>query len=140
MAITVELPGSGLMFFAGLYRGEAPTGFSDREGALFKEYLTHLVYLWRVRVRDLLLEASPRASDAFALSDANGNLLYLGARLGTLLHAQYPGWHGSALPSEVAAMVSRAPSALALGPHQLALQPCGELVTLTLERARGRLK
>lgn len=138
MAITVELPGSGLMFFAALYRDEASPAFDDIESTVFAEFLAHLLQCWRMRVRELLLGAHPRASDAFALADARGNLLYLGARLGGLLQAHYPGWSGSPLPAELASMVGRAPSTATLGAQRLTLQPCGELVTLALER-EGRV-
>jgi DNA-binding CsgD family transcriptional regulator len=134
MAITVELPGSGLLFFAALYRGDASPAFDDGDSALFAEFFAHLLHHWRMRVRELLLGARPRASDAFALADAHGNLLYLGARLGGLLHEHHPAWDGSALPAELASMVARAPAVVALGAHRLTLQPCGELVTLALER------
>ena len=134
MAITVELPGSGLMFFVALYRGAASPAFDDGESALFAEFFTHLLHHWRLRVRELLLGAHPRASDAFALADTHGNLLYLGARLGSLLHEHHPAWTGSTLPAELATMAARAPAAVALGAHRLTLQPCGELVTLALER------
>ncbi len=134
MAMTVELPGSGLLFFVALYRGEASPGFDDGESALFKEFVAHLLHHWRIRVRELLLGAHPRASDAFALADRHGNLLYLGARLGSLLHERHPAWAGSLLPADLASVVARAPGAVALGAHQLTVQPCGELVTLALER------
>lgn len=134
MAITVELPGSGLMFFVSLYRDAAAHAFDDGESALFAEFFAHLLCHWRMRVRDLLLGAHPRASDAFALADKHGNLLYLGARLGSLLHEHHPAWAGSTLPAELASLLARAPAAVALGAHRLTLQPCGELVTLALER------
>lgn len=137
MAITVELSGSGLMFFVALYRSDASGAFDDGESALFAEFFTHLVHHWRMRVRELLLGAHPRASDAFALADVHGNLLYIGARLGSLLQEQHPAWTGSTLPPELASMAARAPAAMALGTHRLTLQPCGELVTLSLERGAG---
>jgi len=138
MAITVELPGSGLMFFVSLYRGDASPAFDDDESALFAEFFAHLLQHWRMRVRELLLGAHPQATEAFALADAHGNLLYLGARLGRLLLDRHPAWNGTALPVELASMLVRAPVAVALGPHRLTLQPCGQLVALALDRD-GRL-
>jgi DNA-binding CsgD family transcriptional regulator len=138
MAITVELPGSGLLFFAALYRGDASPAFDDGDSALFAEFFAHLLHHWRMRVRELLLGTHLRASDTFALADTHGNLLYLGARLGSLLHKHHPAWTGSTLPAELASVVARAPSVVALGTHRLTVQPCGELVTLALERG-GRL-
>jgi DNA-binding CsgD family transcriptional regulator len=55
-----------------------------------------------------------------------------------LLHEHHPAWAGSALPAELASMLARAPCVVTLGAHRLALQPCGELVTLALERG-GRV-
>ena len=138
MAVTVELPGSGLMFFAAVYRDEVSPGFDDVECTVFAEFLAHLLQHWRLRVRELLLGTHPRASDAFALADSHGNLLYLGARLGGLLQEEYPRWSGSTLPDELASMVAQAPSTVTLGAQRIVLQPCGELVTLALER-EGRV-
>lgn len=134
MAITVELPGSGLMFFVALYRDAAAPAFDGDESVLFAEFCAHLLEHWHHRVRELLLGVHLRASETFALADAHGNLLYLGARLGSLLQERHPAWSGSALPADLAAAVARAPAAIALGRHRLSLQPCGELVALALER------
>lgn len=134
MALTVELPGSGLMFFISLYRDEASPAFDDGESVLFAEFSTHLLHHWRSRVQGLLLGAAPQSSDAFALADAQGNLLYLGGRLASVIHKACPGWDGSTLPAEIATALSAAPSAMALGGHGLTLQPCGELVALALDR------
>lgn len=134
MALTVELPGSGLMFFIALYRDEASPAFDDGESVLFAEFSTHLLHHWRNRVQGLLLGATPQASDAFALADAHGNLLYLGGRLAAVIHKACPGWDGSTLPEEIVTASAHAPSAMALGGHGLSLQPCGELVALALDR------
>ena len=138
MAVTVELPGSGLLFFVALYRSAASPPFSDTESALFAAFCAHLLQHWRQRVRALLMGAQPRASDDFALADTDGRLLYLGARLGRLLHQHHPDWSGSTLPAELASMAARAPIAVSLGAYRLALHPCGEVVTLALERG-GRV-
>ena len=54
MALTMELPGSGLMFFISMYRSEASRAFDDNEGALFAEFATHLVHHWQACVQDAL--------------------------------------------------------------------------------------
>jgi len=134
MALTVELAGSGLMFFVVLYRGEASPAFDDRESALFAEFAVHLLHHWRVRVQDLLGSAATRSSEGFALANAQGELLYLGERLGAAIHKAHPGWAGSALPAELGEALGRAPCAIALGGRGLTLQPCGELIALSLDR------
>jgi len=138
MAITAELPGSGLMFFVALYRGEASPAFDDHESLLFAEFSTHLLQHWHVRVQALLLDAAPQSADSFALTDPHGNLHYLGARLGAAIRKACPGWTGSALPAEIVAALGRVPGAIALGAHGLTLQACGELVALTLDRGNRR--
>ncbi|OYT86642.1 MAG: helix-turn-helix transcriptional regulator [Burkholderiales bacterium PBB6] len=134
MAITLEMPDSGMMFFVSLYRSEAEPAFDDDEAERFAQFTMHLLQHWRFRVQDLLLDASSGASDGFALADTRGGLLYLGARLGQVLHGRYPEWVDSPLPLEVSAMLAKAPCALALGPERLTLQPCGELVVIALDR------
>lgn len=138
MAITVELPDSGLMFFVALYRGAEEAAFDDDESALFAEFTKHLLHHWRLRCRDLILARSPGSAEAFALAGVDGELLYLGARLGRLLHARYPQWAGSILPAELAAMLKVVPCTVAVGGERLTLQPCGELVVLALDRAGRR--
>lgn len=134
MAITVELPDSGLMFFVALYRGADETAFDDDESVLFAEFTAHLLHHWRQRCRDLILAASPGSSETFALAGADGELLYLGARLGRLLLMRYPQWTGSWVPAELAELLRTAPCAVALGSERLTLHPCGELVVIALDR------
>lgn len=134
MAITVELPGSGLMFFVSLYRPAEMAHFDDTESVLFTEFARHLLQHWRVRVQQMLLASPPGASDALGLVDAHGELHYLGARLGRCLQAQWPGWSGSTLPAELAGRLREAPCVVALGSERLTLQACGELLVLSLDR------
>lgn len=134
MALTVELPGSGLMFFVALYRADEQGAFSTDEGSVLQEFFRHLLDHWQARVQDILIGATAQPSDAFALADAHGELLYLGGRMGRLLHAAYPQWSGSMLPPELAALLKGAPGTIALGQHHLTMTPCGELLALSLER------
>jgi DNA-binding CsgD family transcriptional regulator len=136
MALTTEMPGSGLLFFVALYRGEDGPAFDERDSVVFHEFTRHLAQRWQRRVQDMLRQAATRDSDAFALADARGELLYLGKRLGTLLHQAYPGWDGSLLPPQIAAALAHGTGALALVGQQLLLQRCGELLALSLERKR----
>ena len=138
MAVTLELPGSGMSFFVALYRGAGDVAFDDVQAALFAEFTRHLLQHWRARVRDMLLTTSGTATDSFALADAHGELLYLGARLGRLLHQQFSGWGGSTLPPPVTALLAQAPCAMALGSEQLTVQACEALMVLALHRGGGR--
>lgn len=133
MAISLELPGSGMLFFIALYRDAAGPAFGDNESVFFSEFAVHLLHHWRARVRDLLLSSSVRASESFALASRDGALLYLGSRLGRQLHKHYADWSGSKLPADLAAMLPNAPCAVA-SPERLTLEPCGELVLLALDR------
>ena len=137
MALTAELPGSGLMFFVCLYRGEHEPAFDEREGLLFGEFTTHLLQRWCRRVQALLLGPASRSAEAFALADPTGELHYLGRRLGRVLHEHAPEWSGSTLPPSVTALLQRGSGAALLGRHRLRLEPCGGLVAISLETGRG---
>lgn len=139
MAITVELPGSGLLFFISLYRGEQAPTFSDDDSVLLAEYSAHLLQHWLLRVREMLLSKTSISAESHALADLNGNLLYLGRRLGQLLHAAHPRWQGSVLPAALAPLLSGAPCVFALGRHKLGVQRCGGLVTIEIEGPRRTL-
>lgn len=135
MAITLELPGSGLLFFVSLYRGREAPAFDDTEALLFAEFSRHLLLHWHGRIQQQVQAAMSRSSDGFGLADAQGQLLYLGQRLGTLLHRAHPDWSGTSLPPPLAQAQGRVPCSLPLGRQQLTLQACGDLLALTLEPA-----
>lgn len=137
MALTAELPGSGLMFFVSLYRGEHEPAFDEREALLFGEFTTHLLQRWCRRVQAMLLGPGARAADSFALADPTGELHYLGHRLGRVLHELVPDWSGSTLPPAVTRLLQRSAGAAALGRHRLRLEPCGGLVAIWLDAGRG---
>jgi DNA-binding CsgD family transcriptional regulator len=138
MALTKELPGSGLMFFVSLYRGETSPAFSDNESALFAEFVAHLQHHWRVRVREFLGHPGIPSSDGFGLADCYGDLFYLDKRLGVAIHKAYPDWVGSRLPLELVTALRQIPSAISLDGRGLTLHPCGDLVVLSLDGASGR--
>lgn len=133
MALTMDLPGSGLMFFVALYRSEESRAFDDNEGALFAEFAAHLVHHWQACVQDFLGSASIKSFEGFALTDACGDLLYVGKRLGAAIHQAHPGWGGSRLPVDMLAALRQVPSAISVGGCGLTLQPCGALVALALD-------
>jgi DNA-binding CsgD family transcriptional regulator len=134
MAITMELPASGLMFFVSIYRRPGAPPFRDDEAVIFGEFARHLVQHWR-DVLDGLQGAVPgRTWDAYAFADGEGRLIYLGARVGQVLHQAEPTWQGTMLPSAVAAQARQAPCTVTMGrSDRLALVPCGGLLALVLE-------
>ena len=139
MAITMELPASGLMFFVSIYRRPGAPAFRDDEAVIFGEFARHLVQHWR-DVLDGLQGAVPgRSWDAYAFADGDGRLIYLGARVGQVLHQADPAWQGTMLPAAVAALARQAPCTAAMGrTDRLAIVPCGRLLALVLEdRGQG---
>lgn len=133
MALTMALPDSGLMFFVALYRGEESRAFDDNEGALFTEFATHLMHHWQACVQDVLGSASTKSFEGFALTDACGDLLYVGKRIGAAIHEAHPDWAGSRLPVDMLAALRQVPSAISIGGCGMTLQPCGALVALALD-------
>jgi DNA-binding CsgD family transcriptional regulator len=133
MALTMELPGSGMMFFVALYRGKESLAFDDNEGVLFAEFAKHLLHHWQTCVQNALGNASTRSFEGFALTDPYGDLLYMGKRLGAVIHRAHPDWSGSRLPPTMVAAMHQVPGAISVGGCGLTLQPCGALVALALD-------
>lgn len=134
MAITLELPGSGLMFFVSLYRGESAPAFSDMEALLFGEYGAHLARCWHLRVQQRLRTASVAGGDALALCEPSGQVLYLGRALAGAIRGTLGDWQGTTMPAELVARFGERPLTLRLGKLPLAIGPCGELVAVTIAR------
>ncbi len=135
MAITRTLPGSGLLQFISLYRGEGEPAFEPVHRTLFAEFSAHLMQRWSARVSELLDSSAP-TGDAQALVDGRGELVYLGARLALLLRERFPDWNGTLLPAELAEKTRRLPRQLHLGRRRLSAQARGELMLLSLAPQR----
>lgn len=135
MAITRTLPGSGLLQFISLYRGEASPGFEPLQRTLFAGFSAHLMQRWSTRVGELLDSGTP-TGDGQALVDGRGELVYLGARLAMLLRERFPDWNGATLPVELAEKTRRLPRQLTLGRRRLSAQARGELMLLSLAPQR----
>lgn len=129
MAITVDLPGSGVQFFVALYRRDPHDGFGDVEGTLFAEFTRHLVQSWRYRLADLCL-AGPL--DALALSDANGRLCHLGRQVADLLRRDCKDWCGTVLPPALMAALDGAPRCIRFAGARLSVGPAGDLVAIRM--------
>lgn len=134
MAITRALAGSGLLQFLSLYRGQAAAPFAPAQRVLFEQFSAHLMQRWSARIAALVGTATP--GEAHGLVDAAGDFVYVGARLALLLREHHPGWDGTRLPAALATAARQAPVALKLGAQRLSVQPCGELLLLSLAPQR----
>ncbi len=133
MAITVELPGSGMMFFVSVYRPPQGPPFSGQEAELFGEFVAHLLCHWRHALQRLQALPSAHPWDGHALAEPDGNLLYVGLRLGQALHHAHPQWSGPALPAALHAGLCKLPGTMALGKStRLRFEACGPLVLISL--------
>lgn len=135
MAITRSLIGNGLLQFISLYRGEASPAFTPAQRLLFAHFSDHLMQRWSSRIAELV-GIDGTASDAQALVDPRGGFVYLGARLGLLLHERFPHWNGDTLPEELARSTRRTPGNVALGRRRLTAQHRGDLLLLSLAPSR----
>ncbi|MBT9513122.1 MAG: LuxR family transcriptional regulator [Acidovorax sp.] len=133
MALTAELPHSGLMFFVSVYRPQARTEFTDAETVLFGEFVVHLLQHWHHRLQRLQTDSPRRPWDSFALAQPTGELLFAGLRISQALRVACPEWAGTRLPPAVVQALPGAPCNLVLGKAcRLRLEPCGPLVALSI--------
>jgi DNA-binding CsgD family transcriptional regulator len=133
MALTAELPHSGLMFFVSVYRPQTRTEFTDAETVLFGEFVLHLLQHWHHRLQRLQNDSPRRPWDSFALAQPTGELLFAGLRISQALRAAHPEWAGTHLPPAVVQALPGAPCNLVLGSAcRLRLEPCGPLVALSI--------
>lgn len=137
MAITLELPGSGLLFFVALYRGESEPAFAATDEPVFGEYGRHLMQHWQLGLQTLLGQASTDGARGYALCERDGRLLYIGATLARALRRHFDGWQGQSLPEALRAGLQRAPCRVPLGRQSLVVGRCGELFTLGVGQAGG---
>jgi DNA-binding CsgD family transcriptional regulator len=139
MALTAELPHSGLMFFVSVYRQRTRTEFTDAETVLFGEFVVHLLQHWHHRLQRLQNDSPRRPWDSFALAQPTGELLFSGLRISQALRAACPQWTGTRLPAAVVQALPGAPCTLALGKAcRLRLEPCGPLVALSMASDRHK--
>jgi DNA-binding CsgD family transcriptional regulator len=136
MAITLDLPESGLMFFVCLYRCERGRAFDDDEAAQFGQYGRHLRLHWTTRVRDAMRRVFAGDALGLALCEASGRLLYLGAGMASLIVRHCPGWQGTMLPEPLLALARRAPASVALGRRTVIATLHADVVTLSTGGSR----
>lgn len=137
MALTLDLHGSGLMFFVSVYRREGREPFDEREVALFGQYCRHLQLHWTVRLQEALRRVFADGAQGSALSEPDGRLLYVGAGVASLVSARHPDWQGTTLPAPLIERARRAPCSLRLGRRTLTVRACGELLHWALTDAQG---
>lgn len=136
LAITLEFPHSGMLFFVALHRAGGSGRFSASEAAFFGEYVKHLLRSWIAHLDVLRRGGAAPGWDSFALADSEGRLIYLGRRLCQALTDLYPHWRGGRLPDhllhDTGSGTPRKPAAQ--GGH-LAMERCGDLLALSLRAA-----
>lgn len=132
MAITEELPGSGLLFFVCLYRNCPRSPFSDLESTLFHAFSRHLLQHWGYRLADLRATSKATSLASLAISDMQGRLSFLGGGVGRLLGSAYANWQGTMLPPGMIDGLSQAPCSIALAGGRLLLERSGPLAMLSL--------
>lgn len=134
IAITVDLPDSGLMFFVSVYRTSSTAPFSAQEAVLFGEFVSHLRLHWRGVLEGLQQPHAGQPWNSYALADPDGKLLFVGLRVGMALDAAFPQWSGTALPPDLMDSIRRKlPRTVAIGRAcRLRLEPCGSLVAITI--------
>lgn len=132
MAVTDELPGSGVLFFVCLYRNCPRAPFSDLESLLFLGFSRHLLQHWEHRLADMRASSKATSLASLAIADMQGRLSFLGGGVGRLLGNACDNWQGTILPARVVDGLSRAPCGIALGGRRLLLDRSGPLAVLSL--------
>lgn len=132
MAITEELPGSGLLFFVCLYRNCPRSPFSDLESMLLQAFCRHLLQFWGYRLADMRAASKAASLASLAISDMQGRLSFLGGGIGRLLWSACEDWQGTMLPARVVDGLSRAPCSIAVAGNRLLLDRSGPLAVLSL--------
>lgn len=136
MAITRALPGSGLLQFIALYRGEGQPPFEPAQRVVFRHFTAHLMQRWSARIAELVADSDRPSGDGQGLVDGQGEFVYLGARLALLLRERFPSWNGTTLPDELVDAAARRTHQLAIGRRRLSVHSRGDLVLLSLQPQR----
>ncbi|MCC7286547.1 MAG: response regulator transcription factor [Burkholderiaceae bacterium] len=137
MAITLDLPFSGLHFVVVLYRGPDRPGFTALEAARFEAYATHLVHLWRDRLMRVLVPLP--AWEARVLADTDGKLLYLGRRVALAMGRAYPHWSGPRLPDDLVSAATEGKRVVSVGTaERLVVKSRPDLISVALQDGRAR--
>lgn len=137
MAVTLDFPSSGMLFFVSIYRGNSRFGFDEIDAMLMEEFVQHLARCWQAHLAAVRSDGMPNDWEDYALSSRKGELLYIGREVGAALDEEYAGWQGSSLPGQLSDMLGRAPCTLSpIGGKGIMVQPCGELISLMVPSRR----
>lgn len=133
MAVTLDFPSSGMLFFVSINRGRSRYGFDEVDALLMEEFVRHLARCWKAHLEAVRADGLSNAWDGYALSSRKGELLYIGREVGAALNEGYADWQGSRLPGYLADMLARVPCTFYPGhSREIVVQPCGELISLTM--------
>ena len=133
MAVTLDFPPSGMLFFVSINRGKSRFGFDDVDALLMEEFVRHLARCWKAYLMAVRSDGMSNDWDDYALSSRKGELLYIGREVGAALDEEYADWQGSRLPGNLSDMLERAPCTLSpAGGKGIVVQPCGELISLMM--------
>lgn len=133
MAVTLEFPSSGMLFFVSIYRGRSGLRFDSLDSILMEEFLNHLIHFWQTYLTTIRSDGMPNTWDDYALSSVKGGLLYIGREVGAILNEKYSSWQGDRLPSDISDILCRAPCTVYPdGKQGILVQHCGDLVSLML--------
>jgi DNA-binding CsgD family transcriptional regulator len=130
MAMSLEEPVTGQIFFIVAYRGADDSGFTDSEATLFRHLVRHTVQLWHQCLQDALSRASTAGLERAAWARPDGHLVYAGPSLCELLYARWPSWDGLELPAELVQRFADLPCTIRLPDGALELSRQGEHIRL----------
>lgn len=131
MAVTRSLPGRGLLHFVSVYRHLGAARLQPLDRLLFEHYSHHLMRQWHLHLSRLAVPDGP-LGEHHGLVDAQGEFVYLGARLALALRERFPESAEGRLPPAWQAAWDRGDAAFKLGAQRVRRQACGDLALLSL--------
>lgn len=140
MAVTLQFPSSGLLFFISIYRNDTRPGFTQLDAFWLEEYGTHLLNGWIRCLRQANHGRFRNHWDSAALTNSTGRILYIGKQLSRVLGERFKDWQGTFLPSLLVDSLTAAQRPYHRHDRTgLMVQPCGKLASLTLHQHENNL-
>lgn len=137
MAMSLDEPTTGQIFFLVAYRDDGSPPFSDAEAGVFRHLLRHTVQRWHQCLQVALSRAHTEGIAGAAWARADGHLVYAGAHLCELLYSRWPDWNGLDLPPELVRRFAAAPCTVRLPDGALELAAQGDHLRLQRLPADG---